>query len=122
MFFLLVVVFLYAPIVILLIFSFNNSDVPTFPLGGFTFHWYHEFPANADLRSALETSAIVATLSSLGAVALGVLASIALDAAPLSRQGRGLGAAAQPARDPVCRLRDLAAPALPPARDPARSS
>ena len=77
-FFLLVVVFLYAPIVILLIFSFNNSEVPTFPLGGFTFHWYREFAANADLRSALETSAIVATLSSLGAVALGVLASLAL--------------------------------------------
>jgi spermidine/putrescine transport system permease protein len=77
-FFLLVVVFLYAPIVILLIFSFNNSEVPTFPLGGFTFHWYREFAANADLRGALETSAIVATLSSLGAVALGVLASLAL--------------------------------------------
>jgi spermidine/putrescine transport system permease protein len=77
-FFLLVVLFLYAPIVILLIFSFNNSEVPTFPLGGFTFHWYREFAANADLRSALETSAIVATLSSLGAVALGVLASLAL--------------------------------------------
>jgi spermidine/putrescine transport system permease protein len=77
-FFLLVVVFLYAPIVILLIFSFNNSDVPTFPLGGFTFHWYREFAANSDLRGALETSAIVATLSSLGAVALGVLASLAL--------------------------------------------
>ena len=77
-FFLLVVVFLYAPIVILLIFSFNNSEVPTFPLGGFTFHWYREFAANSDLRGALETSAIVATLSSLGAVALGVLASLAL--------------------------------------------
>jgi len=40
-FFALVVVFLYAPIVILLIFSFNNSAVPSFPLSGFTFHWYH---------------------------------------------------------------------------------
>ena len=30
-FFALVVVFLYAPIVILLIFSFNNSDIPAFP-------------------------------------------------------------------------------------------
>ena len=35
-FFVLVVAFLYAPIVILLIFSFNNSDVPTFPLSGKT--------------------------------------------------------------------------------------
>jgi spermidine/putrescine transport system permease protein len=77
-FFACVVLFLYAPIVILLIFSFNDSAVPTFPLGGFTFHWYHQFLTNSDLRAALETSAIVASLSSLGAVVLGVLASLAL--------------------------------------------
>jgi spermidine/putrescine transport system permease protein len=78
LFFCLVVVFLYAPIVILLIFSFNNSAVPTFPLSGFTLHWYHQFLVNGDLRAALETSAIIAALSSVGAVVLGILASIAL--------------------------------------------
>ena len=77
-FFALVVVFLYAPIVILLIFSFNNSDVPAFPLSGLTLHWYHQFLTNPDLRGALETSAIIAALSSAGAVVLGILASIAL--------------------------------------------
>jgi spermidine/putrescine transport system permease protein len=77
-FFVLVVVFLYAPIVILLIFSFNDSAVPTFPLSGFTFRWYRAFVENADLRSALETSAVIAALSSVGAVVLGVLASLAL--------------------------------------------
>ena len=88
-FFALVVVFLYAPIVILLIFSFNNSDIPAFPLSGFTFRWYHEFAVNSDLRGALVTSALIATLSSLGAVALGVLASIAL----VRRRFRGKSAA-----------------------------
>jgi len=77
-FFFLVVLFLYAPIVILLIFSFNNSAVPSFPLSGFTLHWYHQFLTNPDLKGALETSAIIAALSSMGAVVLGVLASIAL--------------------------------------------
>jgi spermidine/putrescine transport system permease protein len=77
-FFVLVVLFLYAPIVILLIFSFNKSAVPSFPLSGFTFNWYREFLSNPDLKGALETSAIVAALSSTGAVALGVLASLAL--------------------------------------------
>jgi spermidine/putrescine transport system permease protein len=77
-FFALVIVFLYAPILILVIFSFNNSEVPSFPLGGFTLHWYREFLGNADLRGALQTSAIIAALSSIGAVVLGVLASIAL--------------------------------------------
>ncbi|TMM22612.1 MAG: ABC transporter permease [Actinobacteria bacterium] len=77
-FFALVVLFLYAPIVILLIFSFNKSAIPAFPLSGFTFHWYREFLSNSDLRNALETSAIVATFSSAGAVVLGILASLAL--------------------------------------------
>ena len=58
--FVLVVLFLYLPIAILLIFSFNNSELPSFPLSGFTLHWYHQFLTNADLRGALQTSAIIA--------------------------------------------------------------
>jgi spermidine/putrescine transport system permease protein len=77
-FFVLVVVFLYAPIAILLLFSFNKSVLPTFPLSGFTLDWYHQFFHDPELHSALETSAIVAALSSLGAVLLGTLASLAL--------------------------------------------
>jgi len=87
LFFAAVVVFLYAPIVILVIFSFNNSEVPSLPLSGFTLHWYREFLANSDLRGALQTSAIIAALSSVGAVVLGVVASIAL----VRRRFRGKG-------------------------------
>jgi spermidine/putrescine transport system permease protein len=77
-FFALVVVFLYAPIAILLVFSFNDSTIPAFPLSGFTLHWYHQFLANWELRTSLQTSAIVAALSSAGAVLLGILSAIAL--------------------------------------------
>jgi spermidine/putrescine transport system permease protein len=77
-FFAVVIAFLYAPILILLIFSFNDSAVPTFPLSGFTLHWYHEFLVNGDLRAALRTSALIAAATSVGAVILGVLASLAL--------------------------------------------
>ena len=77
LFFLLLVVFLYAPIVILAIFSFNDGDV-AFPLEGFTTRWYGQFFSNPLLRGALLRSAIVATASSVIAVALGVLASFAL--------------------------------------------
>jgi spermidine/putrescine transport system permease protein len=77
-FFALVVVFLYAPIAILLVFSFNDSAVPSFPLGHFTFHWYHQFLTNSELKGALGTSAIIAAISSAGAVVLGLLAAIAL--------------------------------------------
>jgi spermidine/putrescine transport system permease protein len=77
-FYALVVLFLYAPILVLLVFSFNKSDIPAFPLSGFTLHWYGDFIRNGDLRAALGTSAQVAALTSVGAVVLGVLSSVAL--------------------------------------------
>jgi spermidine/putrescine transport system permease protein len=77
-FFALVIVFLYAPIAILLVFSFNKAVVPSFPLSGFTLRWYREFVHNGSMRSTLEASAIVAALSSVVAVSLGILASVAL--------------------------------------------
>jgi spermidine/putrescine transport system permease protein len=77
-FFFLLVTFLYAPIAILLIFSFNDSAIPSFPLSGFTTQWYRDFATNPDLKGALVTSALVAVMSSAVAVLLGVLAAIAL--------------------------------------------
>lgn len=76
-FFLLLVVFLYAPILILAVFSFNEGDV-SFPLAGFTLDWYRRFFANPKILQSLERSAIVAAVSSTIAVALGVSAAIAL--------------------------------------------
>jgi len=73
----LLVLFLYVPIVLLAIFSFNAGDV-SFPLEGFTTEWYSRVFANPALLSALKRSAVVALVSSLLAVALGVLASFAL--------------------------------------------
>ena len=87
-FFALVIVFLYAPIAILLVFSFNKAVVPSFPLSGFTLRWYREFVHNGGMRSALEASAIVAALSSVVAVSLGILASIAI--ARRGFRGKGL--------------------------------
>jgi len=87
-FFALVIVFLYAPIAILVIFSFNKGSVPTFPLSGFTLHWYHQFLTNSDMQAALETSAIVAAVSSVIAVGLGILASIGLSRSRF--RGKGL--------------------------------
>jgi spermidine/putrescine transport system permease protein len=76
-FFALLVLFLYVPIAILALFSFNEGD-PTFPLEGFTTHWYRDVFGNDVLIGALIRSTIVATISSIFAVGLGVLASFAL--------------------------------------------
>jgi spermidine/putrescine transport system permease protein len=74
----LLVVFLYAPIVILIIFSFNDSEIVSFPWLGFTTRWYHEFIHEPALLSALKTSLLVATMTSIVATALAIPASIAL--------------------------------------------
>jgi spermidine/putrescine transport system permease protein len=72
------VVFLYAPIVILIIFSFNDSEIVSFPWLGFTTKWYHQFLQEPALLSALKTSLLVATMTSIVATALAIPASIAL--------------------------------------------
>jgi spermidine/putrescine transport system permease protein len=69
------VVFLYLPIVVLMIFSFNDSLLVAFPLSGFTLRWYRLLLDNDQLISSLLVSFVVAAISSLITVALGVLAA-----------------------------------------------
>lgn len=78
LFFALLVVFLYAPILLLAVFSFNDNPTPAFPLSGLTVRWYQQFLSNEQLVRALRSSLIVAGTSSTVAVVLGVLASFVL--------------------------------------------
>ncbi len=77
-FYVVLVLFLYAPIAVLMIFSFNDSRLVTFPLAGFTTRWYELLLENEELIEALKVSAIVAAISSLCAVGLGIVASYAM--------------------------------------------
>ena len=79
-YFLLMVLFLYAPIVVLVIFSFNDNTTPTLPLAGFTTHWYHLALGNDLLVAAVKRSAAVAAVNGLAATLLGILAALALSA------------------------------------------
>ena len=76
-FFVLLVLFLYLPLMVLVIFSFNSGDV-TFPLEHFTTSWYSLAVKNPALLEALGRSALVAVISATVTVILGVLASYAL--------------------------------------------
>jgi spermidine/putrescine transport system permease protein len=78
LFFGLLVIFLYAPIAVLVIFSLNEGRVVAFPLEGFTLRWYEEFLSNPALLNALRRSAIVAAVSSSLAVAVGFVTSVVL--------------------------------------------
>ena len=71
-------IFLYAPLGLLLLFSFNDNNLPVFPLRGFTTQAYQDFAANTELRASVVTSAKVASVAGLIAVVLGLLAAIVL--------------------------------------------
>ena len=74
----LVFAFFYLPIVVLVIYSFNDSQRVGI-WGGFTFRWYGEMFQNAAVMSALWNSVIVAVVSTAVATVLGTMASLALE-------------------------------------------
>lgn len=69
-------VFLYAPIAILIVFSVNDRTLVSFPWEGFTFRWYRTFMQNSALLLALRTSAMIATVTAIVTVALAIPASV----------------------------------------------
>jgi spermidine/putrescine transport system permease protein len=73
----LVYLFLYAPIIVLVILSFNASRYGS-AWGGFTWRWYELAWKDAALTHALRTSLVVALLTTLISVAIGTAAAIAL--------------------------------------------
>ena len=75
----LMLVFLYAPILILIVYSFNQSKT----LGnwtGFTFDWYAQLFRTPEITDALVVTLSVAAISSIVATVLGTLAAIGLHA------------------------------------------
>lgn len=70
-------IFLYAPIVLLILYSFNNSRSGA-RWQGFTLRWYQRLVENERLRDALWTSLSVASISTIVATVLGTLAALAL--------------------------------------------
>lgn len=74
----LVFVFFYAPILLLVVFSFSD-DRNVGRWGGFTVEWYREFADNAGVQDALWVSVRVAIVSTLISMVLGTLAALALE-------------------------------------------
>jgi spermidine/putrescine transport system permease protein len=69
--------FLFAPIVVLVVFSFNDSR-RTFVWHGFTLDWYPKLLANSDLLDSLQTSLVVAAVAVVVATILGSLLGLGL--------------------------------------------
>lgn len=72
--------YLYLPIMILPLFSFNDSYYISFPLQSFTMRWYDELAADPSILAALMNSLEIGLITALLSTALGVLS-----ARPLAR-------------------------------------
>ncbi len=73
-----ILLFLYAPIAILIVLSFNASKSRA-KWGGFTLEWYQKLFHNEDIMAALSTTLIIAFSSALIATLLGTAAAIAIN-------------------------------------------
>jgi spermidine/putrescine transport system permease protein len=68
-------IFLYAPIILLPLFAFNDSRIIAFPLSGFTTAWFAEMWQDDALFSALKNSLIVGGSVSVLSTTFGIFAA-----------------------------------------------
>lgn len=73
----LIFLFLYAPIGVMMLFSFN-SDASTYTFAGFSTHWYKEMFSDAAAMSSLKNSVVLAVVTALVATVLGTMAAVGL--------------------------------------------
>lgn len=68
-------IFLYAPIIVLIVFSFNDSKSRTI-WSGFTLDWYKELVSDSLVLSSLSTTLLVSVIAALIATVVGTFAAI----------------------------------------------
>ncbi|MGB2873874.1 MAG: ABC transporter permease [Gaiellaceae bacterium] len=76
---LLVVLFLWIPLVLVAVYAFNKSIVQSWPIPGWTTHWFSVAWHNPDARSALWLSIKVGLFTTAIALVLGSMAAFAID-------------------------------------------
>ena len=77
----LVFAFIYLPIVVLILYSFNREGVGGFPPRHLTLDWYRQLFADGPIWDSVLNSLIVAACSAVIALTFGLLAALALDRA-----------------------------------------
>jgi ABC-type spermidine/putrescine transport system permease subunit II len=74
----LIYIFLFSPIVLLILLSFNKNRYGTFPITGWTLHWFSSIANTPDLQSAIKTSLRVALEVTLISTVVGTAAAFSL--------------------------------------------
>lgn len=74
-----VLLFLYLPLLIVIIYSFNTDSVNSFPMTGVSMKWYQIMMQDEALVQSLQNSVVVALISTCIAIVLGVPGAFILD-------------------------------------------
>lgn len=73
-----VIVFLLAPLVVIVLFSFGANDITALPLRGLSLKWYVKLATSREIIAATVNSLLIAVSTAVLATLLGALAAIAL--------------------------------------------
>src|SRR3954462_15143438 len=82
-------IFLFAPIAVMILLSFNSSRVVGFPMAGFTTDWYSRLSHDTVILNALEKSVFVALWVTVFSTVIGTMAAFPLVRANIKNRGGG---------------------------------
>jgi len=74
----LVVAFLWLPLLLIMLYAFNGSTIQSWPISGWTFHWFHAAWHDHEARSSLWLSLKVGFTATVIALLLGTAAAAAI--------------------------------------------
>ena len=74
----LVIAFLWIPLVLIMVYAFNGSNVQSWPIPGWTTHWFRVAWHNQEVRDAFWLSVKVALIATAIALVLGTMAAAAI--------------------------------------------
>jgi putative spermidine/putrescine transport system permease protein len=73
-----VIAFLWLPLLLIMAYAFNSSTIQSWPISGFTFHWFHEAWHDPEARNSLSLSLKVGLAATAVALVLGTAAAAAI--------------------------------------------
>lgn len=76
---LLIYLFLYLPIIVVVLYSFSATKVNAWPIQGYTLDWYRELRADTEIRNAIGLSVRLGLVAAFAALVFGTLGALALD-------------------------------------------
>jgi putative spermidine/putrescine transport system permease protein len=74
----LVIAFLWIPLVLIGVYAFNRSNEQSWPIPGWTTHWFHVAWSDPDVRNSLRLSLEVGLIATTIAIVLGSMAAFAI--------------------------------------------